>query len=170
MNDWNLPACETCRGKGELVMVGRSWISVRCDACKGTGVARPELPPIAAAVITGPAGVLLVRRAVPEPDLVWQFPAGQIEDGEDAAHAVVREAAEETGLAVTAEVELGERRHPATHRMLIYIGCCVAHGHAHVAAPREVADVRWCRLSELPGYVPGGFYPPVGSYLEDQLT
>lgn len=170
MDDWRLPACGTCHGKGELVMVGRSWVSVRCEDCKGSGVIRPALPSIAAAVITSPAGVLLVRRAVPEAALVWQFPAGEVEAGESAQDAAVREAAEETSLRVVVTADLGERRHPLTNRTMVYCACDVVAGHARVASPREVADVRWCRLAELNDFVPDGFYPPVRWHLETVLS
>nr|WP_237548549.1 MULTISPECIES: NUDIX domain-containing protein [unclassified Streptomyces] len=36
---------------------------------------------IAGAVVQHEGRVLLIRRAVPEGDLVWQFPAGKVDGG-----------------------------------------------------------------------------------------
>jgi 8-oxo-dGTP diphosphatase len=170
MDDWDLPACPTCRGRGELVMVGRSWVSVRCEDCKGSRVVRPTLPRIAVAIITSPAGVLLVRRTVPEGELVWQFPAGAIEAGESGADAAAREAVEETSLHVVVTAELGERRHPLTDRTVVYCACEVVTGDARVASPREISEVHWCRLTDLPAFIHGDLYPPVQAHLEAVLS
>jgi 8-oxo-dGTP diphosphatase len=47
-------------------------------------------PDIGAAVVTHGGQVLLIRRAVPEGTLSWQFPAGKIEPGESTEDAAVR--------------------------------------------------------------------------------
>ncbi|WP_420031369.1 NUDIX hydrolase [Streptomyces sp. cg28] len=44
--------------------------------------------------------VLLIRRAVPESALVWQFPAGKVDAGESPGGAAAREAVEEAGVTV----------------------------------------------------------------------
>lgn len=57
-----------------------------------------ELLPAAFAVVRNGAGrVLLVRRA---DDGYWELPGGRVEVGESASAAVVREVAEETGVAI----------------------------------------------------------------------
>ena len=41
------PACPACRGKGEIIMTGRrggTWIGIRCEDCRGTGLADPPPP------------------------------------------------------------------------------------------------------------------------------
>jgi 8-oxo-dGTP pyrophosphatase MutT (NUDIX family) len=76
---------------------------------------------IAAAVVVLDGRVLLIRRAVAEGELLWQFPAGKTELGEPAEEAAVREASEETGLTVEAGRVLGGRIHPATAA-----GCCTS--------------------------------------------
>ena len=50
-----------------------------------------EKPGISAAIIVHDGRVLMVRRRVSEGELMWQFPAGGIEDGETAEDAAVRE-------------------------------------------------------------------------------
>ncbi|MBQ1166365.1 NUDIX hydrolase, partial [Streptomyces sp. A73] len=57
---------------------------------------------ISAAIIVDGDRVLMGRRRVKEGELMWQFPAGGIEDGETAEQAAVRETQEETGLTVEA--------------------------------------------------------------------
>lgn len=37
MDDWDAPVCPRCRGKGSLVLIGKSWIEVNCPHCHGTG-------------------------------------------------------------------------------------------------------------------------------------
>jgi ADP-ribose pyrophosphatase YjhB (NUDIX family) len=50
--------------------------------------------------LRAPAGVVLVRRRFPPLAGEWSLPGGAVEIGETLAEAVVREVAEETGLAV----------------------------------------------------------------------
>jgi 8-oxo-dGTP diphosphatase len=71
---------------------------------------------VAAAVITSGGRVLLIRRAVAEGALSWQFPAGKTGPGESAQDTAVREAAEEAGVTVIARRMIGERVHPAPER------------------------------------------------------
>ncbi|MGW7555506.1 NUDIX hydrolase [Streptomyces rimosus] len=114
--------------------------------------------------------VLLIRRRVPEGDLVWQFPAGAIEPGESAEHAAVRETMEETGLTVETTKLIGERVHPKTGRAMSYTVCSVVSGEAHVAYADELAEVAWVAHSEMGDYVPYGLFGPMQEYLDDALT
>ncbi|MBQ1167139.1 NUDIX hydrolase, partial [Streptomyces sp. A73] len=63
---------------------------------------------ISAAIIVDGDRVLMVRRRVKDGELMWQFPAGGIEDGVTAEQAAVRETQDETGLTVEAVKLLGE--------------------------------------------------------------
>ncbi|MDV6011376.1 NUDIX hydrolase [Haloechinothrix sp. LS1_15] len=130
------------------------------------GLARP---PIAAAVIVRDGAVLLVRRRVAEGSLVWQFPAGEVEDGESPGEAAVREAREETGLTVVGWRVLGERVHPVTGRSMVYVACGVVQGEASVVDTEELADLAWLAHDQLAEYVPHGFYEPVQQHLDALL-
>ncbi len=113
--------------------------------------------------------MLLVRRRVREGELCWQFPAGEVENGESEAEAAVRETWEETGLVVRVVRGLGERVHPKTGRRMSYTACEVVSGEAYVADREELAEVAWCGSGEIAGYVPYGFYGPVQAYLDRVL-
>jgi 8-oxo-dGTP diphosphatase len=129
-----------------------------------------EKPGISAAIIVKDGKVLMVRRAVKEGKLSWQFPAGAIESGEVAEDAAVRETQEETGLAVKALRLLGERVHPNTGRLMSYTACEVVEGEARVADAEELDAVAWVSLGEIPEYVPYGLFGPVQEYLDEVLA
>ncbi|MFE0974319.1 NUDIX hydrolase [Streptomyces rochei] len=128
-----------------------------------------EKPGISAAIIVRDGKVLMVRRRVSEGELMWQFPAGQIEDGEAAEDAAVRETVEETGLVVTSIKLLGERVHPKTGRLMSYTACEPVQGEARVADEEELDAVAWVAHSEIKEYVPYGLFGPVQEYLDEVL-
>lgn len=127
-------------------------------------------PPIAAAVIVKSGRVLLVRRRVKEGSLSWQFPAGEVEAGETAGQAAVREAGEEVGLTVAEAKVLGERVHPATSRTMVYVACDVVSGDASVVDDEELVELAWAERGQLAEYVPYGFFEPVQQYLDGALS
>lgn len=123
-------------------------------------------PTVAGAVIAHAGRVLLIRRASPAGALLWTFPSGKLDPGESASVAAVREAREEAGVRVAPLVVLGSRLHPVSGWRVVYVACRLLDGTAHVASPREVAEVAWVRPAELDGLVPGGVYGPVRGWLE----
>jgi 8-oxo-dGTP pyrophosphatase MutT (NUDIX family) len=125
--------------------------------------------PIAAAVIPHAHRVLLIRRRSPAGSLSWTFPSGKVDPGESASAAAAREALEEAGVTVAPLRLLGERTHPATGLRIAYVACRLVSGTAYPASPREVAEVRWVSLGELPELIPGGIYAPVQAFLEGVL-
>lgn len=128
-----------------------------------------EKPGISAAIIVQRDRVLMVRRAVKEGELMWQFPAGAIEDGESPEQAAVRETLEETGLTVEARRLLGDRVHPKTGRLMSYTACEVLEGTAHVADDEELDAIAWVSHGEITDYVPYGLFGPVQGYLDSIL-
>lgn len=131
---------------------------------------KTEKPGISAAIIVSGGKVLMVRRAVKEGQLSWQFPAGAIEDGEGAQDAAVRETLEETGLVVKAIRQIGYlASHPKSGREMFYTACEVVSGEARVADAEELDAIAWVALDEIPEYVPYGLYEPVQEYLDEML-
>jgi 8-oxo-dGTP diphosphatase len=124
---------------------------------------------VAAAVIVDGGQALLIRRAVQEGRLSWQFPAGKVEPGESADEAAVREALEETGLAVRPTGLIGERIHPDTGRRMLYVACDVTGGTAYAASPDEVAEMAWCDRAAIAEFIPYPLYAPVQRHLDDRL-
>ncbi|MDF5759197.1 NUDIX hydrolase [Spongiactinospora sp. TRM90649] len=131
---------------------------------------QPLQPAVAAAIIVQHGRVLLIRRAVSEGKLSWQFPAGVIEPGESGEQAAVRETREEVGLDVTAVKTLGDRIHPATGRRMIYVVCETISGTAHVADTEELAEVEWCDRRRVGELVPFPFFAPVQDHLDEHLA
>ncbi|MEU9218850.1 NUDIX hydrolase [Streptomyces sp. NPDC048376] len=127
-------------------------------------------PGISAAIIVDEGRVLMVRRRVGEGDLLWQFPAGAIEEGEAPEDAAVRETAEETGLVVTSDRQIGYlESHPKSGREMFYTACTPVQGEAHVADEDELDAVAWVAHSEISDYVPYGLFGPVQEYLDEVL-
>ncbi|MFI6879860.1 NUDIX hydrolase [Streptomyces sp. NPDC050400] len=120
---------------------------------------------IAGAVVAHAGRVLLVRRSVPERELVWQFPAGKVDAGESPERAAVREALEEAGVTVVPAAVIGARVHPVTGRRVVYVACRWVSGSPWAASPREVAAAEWVPVDELAVRIPGGVYGPVQEYL-----
>lgn len=75
----------------------RSFTSV-CTHCGSTVAQRNPFPTVDIVLHRDPQGILLIERG--NPPYGWALPGGFIDCGESAEQAAVREAQEETGLAV----------------------------------------------------------------------
>ncbi|KGH44766.1 MULTISPECIES: NUDIX domain-containing protein [Modestobacter] len=71
---------------------------------------RPEVACVGAVVHDERGRLLLIRRSHAPSAGLWSVPGGRVEPGESEADAVVRETAEETGLAVRPVRVLGHVR------------------------------------------------------------
>jgi 8-oxo-dGTP diphosphatase len=71
-------------------------------------VTERRIPCVAAVVLDGRGRLLLVLRGREPSRGHWSIPGGKVEPGETLERAVVREVAEETGLAVAVGEVLGE--------------------------------------------------------------
>jgi 8-oxo-dGTP diphosphatase len=102
---------------------------------------------VVGAAIVRDGRVLAARRTSP-PSAAgrWEFPGGKVEPGESDAESLVREVAEELGLAITltrwltGEAEIGE-----THVLRV----AVASSDGGEPVPTEHDEVRWLAAGEL---------------------
>jgi ADP-ribose pyrophosphatase YjhB (NUDIX family) len=96
--------------------------------------------------------LLLVRRANPPGQGLWSIPGGRVEPGEDDRTAVVREVAEETGLAVEPEQLVGSvlRDAPDGDVYAVEDYCCRVTGGVPVAGD-DASDVGWFTTAQLAG-------------------
>lgn len=94
--------------------------------------------------------ILLVRRGRGPAQGTWAIPGGRVERGESLAEAVVRELAEETGLAGVRESLVGwvERIGP-DHHFVIFDFSVTILSDADPVAGDDAAEARWVPFSEL---------------------
>lgn len=118
-----------------------------------------------AVVLRGDDVLLVCRRG--DGDLRWQFPAGMIKPGADAATTAVQETHGETGVHCTVRSHLGERIHPVTGVIATYHLCDFLAGDATNRDPVENVDVAWVPRSAVTRFIPQAqIYPPILSVLE----
>jgi 8-oxo-dGTP diphosphatase len=108
---------------------------------------------VVAAVIRGPAGILVSRRlAEAERGGQWEFPGGKVEPGEDEPAALRREIREELGceLQVGGLIVRHRHRYPDLEVELAFYECRLDGG----AEPRPlgVAALAWARPGTLASY------------------
>jgi 8-oxo-dGTP diphosphatase len=117
----------------------------------------PEVPLVGVgAVIIEEARVVLVKRAHPPLEAEWSIPGGVLEVGELLREAAIREAREETGLAVETGELLGvfdrvlrdPEQRVQYHYVLIDFLCRRVGGDPVAAS--DAAEVRWFTPEQLP--------------------
>lgn len=110
---------------------------------------RPEL--CVGAVVVDDGRLLLVRRGRGPGAGAWSVPGGRVEAGEPVVDAVVREVAEETGLAVACGDLLGwvERIGEGHHFVILDFACRLAAPGEPVAGD-DAAEAAWVPLAEVP--------------------
>ena len=118
----------------------------------------PETPLVGVgAIIIEDGRVVLVKRGHPPLEGRWSIPGGVLEIGETLRKAAVREALEETGLAVEPGELLGvfervipdEQGRMRYHYVLIDFLCRRVAGE--LQAGDDASEVRWVRREELAG-------------------
>ena len=126
----------------------------------------PELRvPCVGAIITDPAGRLLLIKRGHEPEAGrWSLPGGRIEPGESDEQALVREVCEETGLTVTAGRLIGSVDRPQPGgRVLVIRDYAAEVTGGDLTAGDDAADARWVSLPGFDGL-------PLTTGLEEALS
>ena len=122
--------------------------------CPADGWTHYPTPNLAATVVVEHrGGVVLLRRAIPPDAGIWHLPIGHLEFGEAPAAAALREAQEETGLALGDLVFLDVEHSPAIDdpRMFYVIFCYRARAvGGELRADEESSAARVFPLGELP--------------------
>jgi len=117
----------------------------------GGGDPTTERVPCVGALVHDEHGRLLMIRRAQDPGRGrWSLPGGRVEAGEDDATALVRELAEETGLAVRPGALVGRVVRVGVGRQVYDIAdyrCTVTGGR--LRAGDDAEDVRWCSAAEL---------------------
>lgn len=109
---------------------------------------------------------LLVRRRVKEGSLHWQFPGGEVEQGESESAAAEREIFEETDVRCQAFSKLGEREHPASKRFITYWLCRFVSGNARVKDQEELDRVEWIPSKQIQQLLGADIFEPVKRYID----
>jgi 8-oxo-dGTP diphosphatase len=115
---------------------------------------------VAAAIIENEGRILLARRRADAPyPLLWEFPGGKVEPGEDPKECVVREIREELAIEVAVDgiYEVIFHRYPERNLLVLAYRCRWLGGEIE---DLEVAEHRWVfpddlkRFDLLPADIP----------------
>lgn len=126
----------------------------------------PHVPKHIVAVsglVTDPGGrhVLLIR----SPRRGWEFPGGQVEEGESLTEALVREVYEETGVEVTVGSLVGVYSNLRSH-IVMFGFLCEWTGKGEPTTSSESVEVEWVTREEAQARV---VRPPLQDRLRDML-
>ena len=109
---------------------------------------------------------LLMRRSAFNRSFVgcWEWPGGKVDDGEDFATALLREAREETGLEVQIAGLAGATMYemPAMHMVLLCMEASLVSGELRLSEEHD--DLAWVPLTEFPKFT---FSPGVDVFMLD---
>lgn len=132
--------------------------------CKQLGVEEGELAydqfpgaevlKVAIAVVTNGPQVLLVCRRDVANGISWQFPAGIVKPGGDAAAVAVHETLAETGVHCSISRFLGSRLHPMTRVFCDYFLCDYLAGKVENKDVVENVTVTWVERARLTHFIP----------------
>lgn len=91
--------------------------------------------------------MLLAKRT--KPPFQWSFPGGQIEPGESAQAAAIREAREEVSIEIEIVAQAGEREVtlPDRRYLISVFAARLVSGEARTGP--EAGEIAWCDPSEI---------------------
>lgn len=101
---------------------------------------------ISQALVLQGSKILMVRQYVQRGDVVWNFPGGEIEDGETPEQACIREVKEETGYDVVVKKLLFEKSNKYTFVANIVGGNLNL--DSTLQANSDIFEVAWISIDE----------------------
>ncbi len=118
--------------------------------CAGCGFVFYLDPKVAvgAVIVDGVGRVLLVRRAIEPGYGKWVFPGGYVDRGEEVPLAAIREAREETGIAIAIDSLLDIYSYPGRTPVIVVYTARMLGGELMV--DEESLEARWFGESEIP--------------------
>ena len=159
----SVPVCPHCARASERPLV--------CERCGWRWYANP-LP--AAAVLLerldderGEPAVLLLRRTVDPGRGAWDLPAGYLEANESFEAGALREAEEETGIAVRLVGLAGVYHSEMANAVTVVYRAQPIDALAPVTPDAESDDHAWVRRSEVPRWLPRMAFPSMRNALAD---
>jgi len=148
-----------CGACGARLLPERAGHVLRCSAAGCAQEAFPRIDPAIIVMVSDGERALLGRQAS-WPDGRYSTIAGFVEPGESLEDAVVREVAEETGVAVHDIQYQSSQPWPFPASLMVgFQARCAAHAPIHVGG--ELEDARWFTRSEIAAGAAG--LPPTHS-------
>ena len=127
---------------------------------------KPYRLTVKAVILDDQQRCLLVRRSAFNKNFVgcWEWPGGKVDEGEDFATALLREAREETGLAVQITGLAGAMTYemPVAHIVLLCMEASRVSGELRLSEEHD--DLAWVPLGELARF---NFSPGIGEFMLD---
>jgi len=114
-------------------------------------MSRPSIRVVAGVIERGGRYLITQRRASAVLPLLWEFPGGRVEAGENDAAALKREVLHRLGVEVSPGELISFVTHPyEKYGVDLYLYECVLSSGEPAAV--NVADFRWVASSEFDGY------------------
>lgn len=103
-------------------------------------------------IIVFKEGKVLLGKRAKDPRLIWSFPGGAVEPGEDAVSAAKRELLEETGLVASELQFVGYADSPISTQswVTLVFKCNSFSGNPQVREPDKMVDWTWFSKGEVP--------------------
>lgn len=109
--------------------------------------------------------VLMVKRKIPEGNLIWQFPTGMIKPYNDATETVIKEVFNETGIEAKVIELLGKRFFIETGVFCYYFALEYVSGELKNGDTNENEEVGWVHLKEYKNLITSDIFTKVKKYL-----